>query len=54
MKNMYEIFDEFENASTKKEKVEVLAKNWTPTLVNVLQLAYHPDIKWLIKDKPKS
>jgi hypothetical protein len=30
-----------------------LQKNWTPVLVQVLQFAYHPDIKWLVKEKPK-
>jgi hypothetical protein len=48
MKNIYEILDEFKNASTKNEKVDVLAKNWHPTLKLALQLAYHPDIKWTI------
>ena len=52
-KNVYEIFDEFAAAGSKKEKLQVLAQNWTPTLMQVLQLAYHPDIKWLVKEKPK-
>lgn len=52
-KNIYEILDEFAAASTKQERLQVLAKNWTPTFMQVLQLAYHPDIKWLVKDKPK-
>lgn len=53
-KNVYEILDEFAAAGSKKEKLEVLQKNWTPVLVLVLQFAYHPDIKWLIKEKPKN
>ncbi len=53
-KNLYEVFDEFAEANSKEEKLKVLHKNWTPTLVSVLQLAYHPDVKWLVKDKPKS
>lgn len=53
-KNIYEIMDEFAAADTKQAKMQVLANNWTPTLVLVLQLAYHPDIKWLVKDKPKN
>jgi len=53
-KNLYEVFDEFAEANSKEEKLNVLHKNWTPTLVSVLQLAYHPDVKWLVKDKPKS
>ena len=53
-KNIYEILDEFAAAGSKQEKLKVLHNNWTPTFVSVLQLAYHPDIKWLVKDKPKS
>jgi hypothetical protein len=53
-KNVYEILDEFAAAGSKQEKLQVLQRNWTPTLVNVLQHAYHPDIKWLVKDKPKN
>lgn len=51
-KNVYEILDEFSAAGSKQEKLEVLKKNWTPMLVQVLQFAYHPDIKWLVKEKP--
>ena len=51
-KNIYEVLDEFAAAGSKKEKLDVLAKNWTPTLMQVLQLAYHPDIKWKVKDRP--
>jgi hypothetical protein len=53
-KNLYEVFDEFAAANSKEEKLKVLHKNWTPTLVSVLQLTYHPDVKWLVKEKPKS
>lgn len=52
-KNIYEVLDEFANAGSKKEKLEVLQRNWTPTLVQVLQMAYHPDIQWKVKEKPK-
>lgn len=52
-KNVYEILDEFAAASTKQDKLQVLKNNWTPTLFQVLQLTYHPDIKWLVKEKPK-
>lgn len=52
-KNVYEILDEFAGATTKQDRLQVLRNNWTPTLFQVLQLAYHPDIKWLVKEKPK-
>ncbi len=50
-KNMYEIFDEFSKASTKQDKVNVLANNWSPTLKLVLQLAYRTDIAWSVPGK---
>lgn len=52
-KNIYEIFDEFEKANSKQDKINVLATNWTPTLKLVLQLAYDTQIKWKVKDKPE-
>lgn len=52
-KNMYEIFDEFSTAKTKNEKLQVLSKHWSPTLKLVLQLAYHPDVKWKYNKMPE-
>jgi hypothetical protein len=52
MKNIYEVLDEFEAAEGKKAKMGVIEKNLTPTLVKVLELAYHPQIEWLIKEMP--
>ena len=52
MKNLYEVFDEFEMASTKKEKLAVIEKNLSKTLVQVFELAYHPDYQWLITEMP--
>ena len=52
-KNIYEIFDEFELAKTKKEKIDVLAKNWSPTLKLVLQLAYRPEVQWKVDKLPE-
>lgn len=51
-KLIYEVLDEFEEAPTKKEKLDVLRQNWSPVLLQVFQLAYHPDIKWKINDWP--
>jgi len=53
MKNMYEIFDEFEMAASKKEKMAVIEKNLSKTLVQVLELAYHPDYQWLVTEMPE-
>lgn len=52
MKNIYEIFDEFEEATSKKEKMAVIEKNLSKTLVQVLELAFHPDYEFLIKEMP--
>jgi hypothetical protein len=52
-KNVYEIFDEFAAVNSKQEKIQVLAKNWSPTLKLVLQLAYRPEVNWMYKDYPE-
>ena len=53
MKNIYEIFDEFETATTKKERMAIIEKNLSKTLVDVLSLTYHPDCQWLVKEMPE-
>ena len=53
-KNIYEIFDEFENASSKEERIGVLQRNWTPTLQNVLSMGFDPNIKWKISGIPEN
>jgi hypothetical protein len=52
MKNIYEIFDEFEIATSKKEKLAVIEKNLSRTLIQVLELAFHPGYEWLIDEMP--
>jgi hypothetical protein len=54
MKALYEIFDEFENAKSKKEKMAVIGSNLSQTLVDVLKLTYHPDYKWKVKELPEN
>lgn len=54
MKALYEIFDEFESAKNKKEKMNVIGKNLSQTLVDVLKLTYHPAFKWKIKELPEN
>ena len=41
MKNIYEVFDEFEAANSKKERMAVIQKNLSKTLVDVLELTFH-------------
>jgi hypothetical protein len=53
MKNIYEIFDEFELAETKQERMKVIEKNLSQTLVDVLKMTYHPGFQWYIKEMPE-
>lgn len=52
MKALYEIFDEFEKAKSKKDRMGVIASNLSQTLVDVLKLTYHPTYKWKVKELP--
>ena len=52
MKNVYEIFDAFEQAGSKKERMKVIEQNLSPTLVKVLEYTFHPDYQWNIKEMP--
>jgi hypothetical protein len=54
MKNIYEVLDEFEIADSKKEKMKVIEKNLSKTLVQVFELAYHPQYQWLISEMPEN
>lgn len=53
MKNIYEVFDEFEAAKTKKEKMDVIGRNLSKTLHDVLLLTYHPNCQWHIQEVPE-
>lgn len=53
MKNIYEVFDEFEKATNKKERMDVIRKNLSKTLTEVLQYTFHPNCQWLINDMPE-
>ena len=52
MKNIYEIFDEFEEAESKKDKLAVIEKNLSKALVEVLELTFHPKYEWLVSEMP--
>mgnify|MGYP003341949091 FL=1 len=54
MKNIYEVFDEFEQAATKQEKMAVIEKNLSKTLVEVLQYTFHPGYQWKVKEMPEN
>jgi hypothetical protein len=53
MKNIYEVFDEFEEAPSKKSKMETIQRNLSPLLVKVLELTFHPNYQWFITDMPE-
>lgn len=52
IKNMYEIFDELENAPHKDAAKAILYYNMNPTLRLVLRANYHPGIKFAIDEIP--
>ena len=52
MKPLYEVFDEFEKAKNKKERMEVIQKNLSHTLTKVFELTFHPQIEWKVKELP--
>lgn len=52
MKNIYEIFDEYEKASTKQERIEVLKRNGNYALRSVLKGTYDPNLQFVIEKVP--
>lgn len=54
MKNIYEVFDEFEMAWSEQEQVKVIERNMSPLLVEVLRLTFHPDFQWKVKEYPEN
>jgi hypothetical protein len=54
MKNIYEVFDEFEQCKSKKERMAVIERNLSKTLVQVLELTFHPEIEWKVKEVPEN
>ena len=54
MKNIYEVFDEFELAESKEEKLNVIERNLSKTLVDVLYLTFHPNYEWKYNEFPEN
>ena len=52
MKNIYEVFDEFDNAKSHQERMDVIGKNLSATLVEVLRMTFHPEFQWKIRELP--
>jgi F0F1-type ATP synthase delta subunit len=53
MKNIYEIFDEVENAKTRRDKILVLQYNQTQTLRDVLRGIFDKNVQFTVKEIPK-
>lgn len=49
---MYEVFDDFKNVKTKQERIDVLRRNDTYALRNVLQGTFDRSIKFTVKKVP--
>jgi hypothetical protein len=53
MKNIYEVFDEFEAAKNKQQRMDVIGRNLSKVLTEVLQLGFHPQPKWYFDEVPE-
>jgi len=54
MKPLYQVFDEFEQAKNKKERMDIIEKNLSHMMTEVLKLTYHPNYQWIINDIPEN
>lgn len=52
-KNIYEVFDEFKAAKTKQDRVDVLKRNDTYALRNILFGALVPNVVFTVKKVPE-
>lgn len=53
IKNVYEVLDDFKNATSKQERLNVLKQNDSYALRNVLLGALNPEIKFNVKKVPE-
>lgn len=52
MKNLYEVFDEFEKAPDRQAKINVLRNNKSYAMECVLRGTFHPQIKYVFDEIP--
>lgn len=52
MKNLYEVFEEFEKAPNRESKIDVLRKNRSYALDCVLRGTFHPNIRYVFDKIP--
>jgi hypothetical protein len=53
IKNIYEVFDEFNKAKSKTDRIDTLRRNDTWALRQVLLGAFHPTVKFTVKKVPE-
>lgn len=53
IKNVYEVLDDFRNAKTKQDRLDVLRRNNSFALKSILQGALDPRVKFTLNDVPK-
>jgi hypothetical protein len=53
IKNVYEVLDDFRNATTKQDRLDILRRNDSYALRNILLGALNPEIKFTIKKVPE-
>jgi|694.fasta_scaffold00075_139 hypothetical protein len=52
IKNIYEVLDDFRNVKTKQDRIDVLRKNDSYALRNVLLGTFNPDIQYTVTEIP--
>jgi hypothetical protein len=53
IKNLYEIFDEFEAATTKEEQIRILRENKSKHLLEFFNNVFDPNIHFYVNQFPK-
>ena len=53
MKNLYEVFDEFQAATNREAKIDTLRRNNSYALQCVLRGTFHPNIRYVIHEIPQ-
>lgn len=53
IKNIYEVFDDFRNATTKQDRLNVLRRNDSYALRNILTGAFDPRVKFTVNKVPE-
>lgn len=52
MKNIYEVFTELENTTSRKDRIDILRNNDSFALRNILKGTYDPNVNFAIKKVP--